>query len=301
MLPANGPTPPTTATITASQSGITRRRTAARQSSDITIQPIPCTQPSTATIVLAARGWPPTAARDRRPRACRRVPEHVAAQNGLKPGSTPSGAAPDRPPRARRRVGRPPGVLVVLGVARDLGALRQPGQADEHHQPVGQRDQRLDRQPLRRHRPLLLELAAKRFHRVLADLDRPAGAECPAAGPGRDPRRASPGQPAAVGVAREAQRGQRPRRVLAHQPQRPAHRLQLELESPLARLVSRQPGREPVVRRRAAVLEGGDRLVGRLAVGRGRLVLLLAPAARHLIRLPGAAGEDAGWVGHCVQ
>ena len=49
MLPANGPTPPITATITPSQGGITRRFTAARQSSDITIQPMPCTQPSTDT------------------------------------------------------------------------------------------------------------------------------------------------------------------------------------------------------------------------------------------------------------
>ena len=46
-LPANGPTPPTTATITPSQSGITRRRTASTHSSDMTIQPMPCAQPST--------------------------------------------------------------------------------------------------------------------------------------------------------------------------------------------------------------------------------------------------------------
>ena len=45
MLPANGPMPPTTATMTASQSGITRLRTATMQSSDIRIQPMPCNQP----------------------------------------------------------------------------------------------------------------------------------------------------------------------------------------------------------------------------------------------------------------
>ena len=45
MLPANGPTPPMTTTVTPSQSGITRRRTAAMQSSDMTIQPMPCAQP----------------------------------------------------------------------------------------------------------------------------------------------------------------------------------------------------------------------------------------------------------------
>ena len=47
MLPANGPIPPTTATITASQSGITCRRTATMHSSDMAIQPTPCAQPST--------------------------------------------------------------------------------------------------------------------------------------------------------------------------------------------------------------------------------------------------------------
>ena len=112
---------------------------------------------------------------------------------------------------------------------------------------------------------------------------------------------AAAGQPAPVGGARHAQDRQRGAGVLAHQPQRPAHRLQLELEPAVARLVADEPRGEPVVRGRAAVLEGGDRLVGRLAACGGRLVLLLAPAARHLIRLPGAAGEDAGWVGHCVQ
>ena len=35
-VPAKGPTPPTTATITPSQSGITRRLTASMQSSDMT-------------------------------------------------------------------------------------------------------------------------------------------------------------------------------------------------------------------------------------------------------------------------
>ena len=47
IAPANGPTPPTTATITPNHRGMTRRRTAAIDSSDMQIQPIPWHQPST--------------------------------------------------------------------------------------------------------------------------------------------------------------------------------------------------------------------------------------------------------------
>ena len=80
-----------------------------------------------------------------------------------------------------------------------------------------------------------LELAHERVGGALAEVDRAAGAERPAPGPRGDPRRAPAGQPAPVGGARDAQRGDAARGVAGDQPQRPAQRLQLD--------------RDPVVRR----------------------------------------------------
>ena len=56
-------------------------------------------------------------------------------------------------------------------------------------QPAGQLDQRLDRQPLGRDRPLLVELAHERLGRVLADLDRARRRPAPSARPTSPARR----------------------------------------------------------------------------------------------------------------
>ncbi len=88
----------------------------------------------------------------------------------------------------------------------------QPGLADEHHQPVGQRQQRLGLDAGGRDRPLLAQLPHQRVGGVLAEVDRAARAERPAPGPGGQPRRAPPRQPAPVGRAGDAQRGHRCRR-----------------------------------------------------------------------------------------
>ena len=109
----------------------------------------------------------------------------------------------------------------------------------------------------------------ERLHRVLADLDRAAGAERPAPGPRGDPRRRA-GRPAS-GRRRRASRTARPAsRAASSRTSRSDQRIGCSSSSsrPSARLVAGEPGGEPVVRRRAAVLERGDRLVGGLACGR---------------------------------
>ena len=148
------------------------------------------------------------------------------------------------------------------------------------------------------HRPLLLELARQRLDRVLADLDRAARAERPAPGPGRHPGRAAAGQPAAGGVARHAEHRQRGGRVLA-QPHRPPHRLQLEPQGVRVGLERAQPRCQAVVvRRRAAILELGDRAVGvRALVGVG-LERVLSQRTLTWRLLPGPTREDAGREGH---
>src|SRR5258707_6138140 len=55
----------------------------------------------------------------------------------------------------------------------------------------------------------IFELAHERLCGALAEVHGAAGAECPASGPGGDPRCPTPGQPAAIGRARDAQRGER--------------------------------------------------------------------------------------------
>ena len=214
MLPANGPTPPTTATITPSQGGITRRRTAARQSSDITIQPMPWTQPSTDTIALAVG--------DRRPQqdgVDDRVRVGRVAQDVR--GAARDAHASERRHPAQRRVGllgpgrRGRAATRRARRARRRGVTSTP--AGSQARPIsiasrlGSEHERLDRQPLGRDRPLLLELAPERLDRVLADLDRAAGAERPAARPTRRPtaragRRASGRRRRASRTARPARR-----------------------------------------------------------------------------------------------
>ena len=92
--------------------------------------------------------------------------------------------------RARRR-GRPATrrSASCSCVGHDLGAAGSQAMPTSSTSAVGQPHERLDRQPLGLHRPLLLELARQRSRRVLADLDRAARAQRPAPGPRRDPRR----------------------------------------------------------------------------------------------------------------
>ena len=146
--------------------------------------------------------------------------------------ASPCGAAAGRPRRASRRTSaRPPGVRVVLGVARHLGAGRQPGLADEHHQPVGS-----GRAPrpsaLGRDGPLLLELARERL-RPGPRRPRPPRRRRAPSGPPRSPPTARAGRRASGRRRRgDAQRGERAERVALDEPQRPAHRLQLERAAP---------------------------------------------------------------------
>ena len=83
-----------------------------------------------------------------------------------------------------------------------VGARGQPGLADEHDQVVRQPHERLAADALGGDRPLLVQLARERGERALALVDRAAGAERPAPGPGRQPGGAAAGQPAALAVAR---------------------------------------------------------------------------------------------------
>ena len=98
-------------------------------------------------------------------------------------------------------VGRPPGVVVVLVVGAPTSAPGgEPGLADEHHQPVRQADERLDRctrSGATDHSSSSSRTSVSR--RALAEVDGAAGAERPAPGPRGQPRRAAAREPAPVG------------------------------------------------------------------------------------------------------
>ena len=136
--------------------------------------------------------------------------------------------------------------------------VADPRQAHQHHHPGRDPDQRLDGQPLGHQRPLLVQLARQRLDRVLAHLDRAAGAQRPAPGPGGHPRGAAAGQPAALGVAHHAQRRERVGGVVA-QAQRPPHRLAHQVHPVVADRQRRHPRGHPVVGRRAALGQLGQR------------------------------------------
>ena len=180
----------------------------------------------------------------------------------------------------------------MLVVHRDLGAVGQPGEADDHDEAVGQAHERLDRHALGLHRPLLVELAGQRMGRALADVDRTAGTERPAARPGGQPRRAAAGEPAPVGGAGHGERRHRLRGVAVDEPQRPARRLQLEHEVLAALGVRHEAARQPVVTRGATLAQRGDRRVGGVDHRLRRVVLLVAPARVDAVGRPVAAGED---------
>src|SRR3954452_5978539 len=113
--------------------------------------------------------------------------------------------------RPLERVARPPCVLVMLVVARDLdaglgarGAFAaglEPRLADEERHPARRGDQRFHLEPLGLDAPLLVQLTCERAGGILARVDRATGAERPLTGPARDPRRSPSRQPAALVVA----------------------------------------------------------------------------------------------------
>ena len=105
---------------------------------------------------------------------------------------------------------------------------------------------------MRRELPLLLELARERVDRVLPHLHRAARPERPAVGPRREPPGAPTREPAAVLGANHAQRGEAIGLECVHQPQRPAHGLELELAASRRRRCHRRgvrPGRRATASR----------------------------------------------------
>src|SRR3954452_19046548 len=97
--------------------------------------------------------------------------------------------------RPLERVARPPCVLVVLVVARDLDAGLEPRLADEERHPARRGDQRFHLEPLGLDAPLLVQLTCERAGGLLARVDRATGAERPLTGPARHPRRSrAPGR-----------------------------------------------------------------------------------------------------------
>ena len=194
------------------------------------------------------------------------------------PAVRPSAAR--RPPPATRR--RSPATTRTRR-ARESGttcrALRQPGQADEHDELLGQADSASTRHPLGADRPLLAQLAAPACPPGSRP-DRPRRRRrAPSGRPTWRATGAAPRQPAAVGGPHDAQRGHALRGIAVDQPQRPAHRLELEREARRRPRGGRRAG--PRGRRggRAAGAQRGDRGVGRLRRGGGRLIRRRTPRA----------------------
>src|SRR3954447_449134 len=120
--------------------------------------------------------------------------------------------------RPLERVARPPCVLVVLVVARDLDAGLEPRLTDEERHPARRGDQRFHLEPLGLDAPLLVQLTCERAGGILARVDRATGAERPLPGPARDPRRSPSREPAALVVAHEAHHAERARGIVADEP-----------------------------------------------------------------------------------
>ena len=257
----------------------------------MTIQPMPCAQPKTATTSVPARTTPAQQQHevDRRVRereVLAAVADRSASLTAEQRGHPPQRAGRPRRARRRGRRGHQACVVVLVRRASTSAPSAQPRLADQHHQPVGQA------------RPAPRPRAAR------ARPTTPPRARASSVSTGSSPTSTAPPAPSAQRPAHVATQAARrpasqrpsasrtthstdsePRGVLAHQPQRPAHRLQLELEPAVAGLEVGQPRGQPVVRRASrGPCERGDRLVGGRALRRGRLERLLAPAARHLVR-----------------
>ena len=196
---------------------------------------------------------------------------------------------------------RPPGVRVVLGVARDLGAraAATPGRSAS---PSGWAGRRAPRPARARARPTTPRRARARAS--------PSGPRRPRP---RRRRRAPSGRPSSPPTARAARRasGRRcraPRTAPPATPTRPRARAAATSASAAAPSAGRRRSRSKPARRAASPsCDGeprsasvGDRRVGRRGALRRGLERLVGPARRHLAGLPGSAGEDAGVQRHAT-
>ena len=196
------------------------------------------------------------------------------------------------------RVARPPGVGVVLVVALRprRRARATPGRSAS---------------PCRRASPAAprpraargstdhssTQLAAERERRVLAGVDRAAGAERPHARPRSRPTRRGGRRASGPRASRTTHSTRQRAGGVTEQHAAPS-------ASPAARASgrrrstskARQPRRDAVVRRRAAAAQVGDRAVGLGGLLRRRLVERVAPARGHPVQRPGTAREDSGRV-----
>ena len=197
--------------------------------------------------------------------------------------------------RPRLGLGRPPGVGVVLGVALDLGARRQPRLADEHDQAVGSETSASTASRSGATDHSSSSSRVERLDGVLADLDRAAGAERPASRPRSRPT-ARGGRPASARrrrARRTAPTASRPRRRPAAAPSASA-----AASSRSASLVGLERGTAARRGRRGRASRGP-----RARRSRGRPSALCSAAGSnessrqlhgHLAPLPGATREDAG-------
>ena len=259
-------------------------RAAAMQTSDITIQITPWASPSTNVSRLRV-------AEHERAHQQRQVDGGVGERRRLEAAegddalTTAADSSAASPPERligllgpALGIGRPPGELVVLGVRRDHGAVGQPGHPDQHRDPVGQPDQRLDASAAPG--PPTIPRCSSRAS-VSAGFS-PTSTDPPAPSAQRSAQvasqaRAPAGQPAAVGGADHAQRRQALHRVVGQQSQRPPGRLALERQAPVRGVEAAQPGRQPVVAGRAPPAQLGQRAVGLPRRPRRRLERLVAP------------------------
>ena len=167
--------------------------------------------------------------------------------------------------------------------------------SDQQHEPARQQHQRLDREAARA-RPTTPRAARGSSCRPGSRRPRPSRRRrAPSARPRRQPLRPAAREPATVGGAHQAQRstcsGPRRRGSAAAPSARAGARA---TAGPVAVSKSTQPRREPVVAGRAALAERVEHGVG--GVGRlpRRLERIGPPGDRHLVRIPGATGQDAG-------
>ena len=124
------------------------------------------------------------------------------------------------------------------------------------------------------------QLARQRLDRLLADLDRAAApsAQRPAQEASQAARRPASQRPSASRTTHSTET----LRVacVGDEAQRPARRLQLEVQPVVVLLEVGQPRGEPVVARRAALAQRRERRVGGGRVGGGRLERLARASAR---------------------
>ena len=238
MLPANGPTPPTTATITPSQA---RDHAApdggqAEQRHDDPADAVHPPEHGHDRLAVGDRR-PQQHAVDDRVRVGARSGGRARRSSRLMPASPPSGAAPGRRrPRASRRGRRGHHACSSCSASRVTSTP-----AGSHASPTSIASR------------LGSDTSASTVSRS-GVTDHSSSSSRPSVSTGSSPTSTAPPAPSAQrpaheathvarrpasqrpsAVARHAQRGERRRGVVAHEPQRPAHRLQLELEPAVPR------------------------------------------------------------------